>query len=469
MCNSEIFQRTVNLLSDNFPKKYEKQIEEYIAVEQIERLRNVSIISAVALFVIFIVTDLTRWWNGGMEIEPKYQTIAMGRVWGIALFIFIPIVFSFTETLKKAAQELLFYTFLGLSTLWGILMSLIDIQIIPGLVTAFLLMTMVLGTTVPMLSKLRIWWLVATTAVFILCNLVFNSHAHNDSPIVSAMANLIIMLFLSGYIANLRNRQYVAYIELMEGNRRLNEANRELDSSRDEYMRQNQELEALNGELKQIVYILSHDLKEPARTITAFTSLLKKSVHDNQLTDDQLEYLEFIFSGANRFHSLLDDLKRYVAIELPKSTDETSLSQIVDIVKASLRVLIEENKAIVNVTLGANTKLWYPESLMVQMLQNLVANAIKFKREIDPVINISMKLEDEGRFYRIDVEDNGRGIEKAYYQRIFHIFSRVDNNEEGTGIGLAICDRIAKKLGGHFALQSEVGVGTTFSIYLPVI
>lgn len=227
------------------------------------------------------------------------------------------------------------------------------------------------------------------------------------------------------------------------------------------------ELRTSNDELKQFAYIVSHDLKEPLRTINSFSQLLSRKLRNN--TDDDISsYLEFITNGAKRMHSLLTDLMSYSTIgKTDKDVENVDLNIVMNTVNQNLKTSIEENQAQIIVDnlpqIQANT------SQMIHLFQNLVSNAIKFrKKDESPVVRIAAKK--SMRFYEITVQDNGIGIDKAYQSKIFEIFKRLNNKDEyeGTGIGLSLCQKIVAHLGGKIQVDSTLGTGSTFTIFIPI-
>ena len=229
---------------------------------------------------------------------------------------------------------------------------------------------------------------------------------------------------------------------------------------------QNEMLKEVNQELRQYAYITSHDLKEPLRMIKNFSGLVSKK-YQTQLDTEGQEFLTYINEGAQRMDRLLDDLLRYTRIgstEIEKTT--VDLNEVLEIVQLHIKSRIEEHNA--KIIAEKLPKVKSNQALLIQLIQNLLVNAIKFKKENeDPIIQISFS-EDEF-FYQISIKDNGIGIAKDQQDRVFVIFQKLHskNTSEGTGIGLAICKKIAKKLDGELWLNSEEGQGSTFHFAIP--
>lgn len=225
------------------------------------------------------------------------------------------------------------------------------------------------------------------------------------------------------------------------------------------------ELARSNKELQQFAYVASHDLQEPLRKMRSYSEMLEKR-YQGQLDEKADKFIGYIVDGANRMQTLINDLLSYsrvgrMEIFLEETNFETILNQvIVDFEKS-----IQETEAVITYdplpTITANS------SQISQLLQNLIGNALKFRGKEPPVIHVSAKkTETEWLFF---VRDNGIGIEPEYAERIFIIFQRLHSRTEypGTGVGLAICQRIIERHGGKIWVESELGKGATFYFTIP--
>lgn len=225
------------------------------------------------------------------------------------------------------------------------------------------------------------------------------------------------------------------------------------------------QLNRSNQELEQFAYVASHDLQEPLRMVISYLQLLERRYKD-QLDSDAMEFIDFAVDGANRMKTLIMDLLAYSRIH--RNQDEfqpVRLGEVLERVKANLSLIAEETKAVITAddlpeVLGNPTQL---ESL----LQNLVENAIKYRGEKAPIIHIGSK--NNGKEWVISVSDNGIGIEEKYLKRIFSIFQRLHTRDEypGTGIGLAVCSKVAEKHGGKIWVESTPDEGSIFYFTLP--
>jgi len=229
-----------------------------------------------------------------------------------------------------------------------------------------------------------------------------------------------------------------------------------------------EQLKKSNEQLKRFVYVASHDLKEPLRTIGSFTHLLNSEL-DGKLNETNKVYFDFISGGVKRMSVLLEDLLVYSRVEnamdFPKTT--INLNQLIDDLKENLSSLIQRNNGTIIIkkelptVFGCNTQI-------NQLFQNLISNALKFKGTNPPLINISW--EETPNDFTFSIQDNGIGIPKQYQAKIFGAFQRLDKNKyEGSGIGLATCKSVVKNHDGKIWLTSEVDKGTTFYFTIPKV
>ncbi len=230
--------------------------------------------------------------------------------------------------------------------------------------------------------------------------------------------------------------------------------------------RQAQELADSNAELQQFAYVTSHDLQEPLRAMVNFSQLLMKR-YGGQLGTDADEFLGYIMAGAQRMNGLVESLLTYSRV---LHFDQTafapvSLQTVVDWAVMNLRTAIDESGTVV---LSNNLPTVQADQVqLVQLFQNLISNAIKYRKTGEPPrVQISAKRAKNE--WIIAVQDNGMGIEKQYSDRIFGVFKRLHGKEiPGTGIGLAICKRIVEKHNGRIWVESQAGEGSTFYAALP--
>src|SRR4051812_4904799 len=224
------------------------------------------------------------------------------------------------------------------------------------------------------------------------------------------------------------------------------------------------ELRRSNEELEQFAYVASHDLQEPPRMITSYMQLLKQR-YGHKLDVDATEFMAFALDGAERMQRLIVDLLTYSRVGTKaKPLVPIDMNDIMERATRNLTVAIEESGAKVNfprlpVIPGDGVQL-------TQLFQNLIGNAIKFRSDRSPQVEI--RVQQEPGVWHFTVSDNGIGIPKKDFERIFIIFQRLHTREKypGTGIGLAICKKIVERHNGRIWLESEEGKGTTFHVVL---
>jgi two-component system CheB/CheR fusion protein len=294
--------------------------------------------------------------------------------------------------------------------------------------------------------------------------------AHRTKP---AQSNTVIY---NGYWKHLKKNRQVIFVDIssrhidfkghiarlviahdvtekIEAEQKLNEANEALSTRA-------KELTASNKDLEQFAYVASHDLQEPLRMVSSFLQLLEKKYKD-LLDDTGKQYIHFAVDGAERMKRLILDLLAYsragTSKELSASIDMNEIAS--DVVSTFTFALKDCGGEIILNKLPTITAV---KTQMHQLLQNLVSNAIKYRGDRPPKIEIS--CEEQDMYWIFKVKDNGLGIDKRFFEKIFVIFQRLHNKTEysGTGIGLAICKKIVERHGGSIHVESEPERGSTF-------
>lgn len=234
------------------------------------------------------------------------------------------------------------------------------------------------------------------------------------------------------------------------------------------------ELRLLNEELKEFSYLISHDLREPANTISSLTELFIVNYGDkiNQLGEDAMIYLDYIRKSATRATELTKDLLQYLVInnsENEYKKEFVDFKETVSFVIKNLNSCIESKKDKIEIRYSSDfEKIYCYKSLFISLVQNLLSNAIKFSdNNRKNFIEIEANLLDNG--WLIFFKDTGIGIDEIYHKKIFKVFKRLHSRDEieGTGIGLSICQKIVNLHKGTIEISSEVGVGTTFMVFIP--
>lgn len=224
-------------------------------------------------------------------------------------------------------------------------------------------------------------------------------------------------------------------------------------------------LERSNEELEQFAYVASHDLQEPLRMVASYTQLLGRR-YKGKLDEDADQFIEFAVDGVKRMQTLILDLLAFSRVMSQGGEfSSTDFSSVVEEAIVNLEAAIRENHA--TVTCDPMPTVAADPTQMIQLFQNLVGNAIKFRSDAPPRVHVSAKR--NGNAWIFSVSDNGIGIKPEYFERIFVIFQRLHTRQKypGTGIGLALCKRIAERHGGSIRVESEPGAGSTFYISLP--
>ena len=240
------------------------------------------------------------------------------------------------------------------------------------------------------------------------------------------------------------------------GQLRQNEADRaQLVVANEQLVQQSDELARSNRDLEQFAYVASHDLQEPLRKVASFTQLLRKR-YGGQLDDRADQYIEFAVDGAHRMQRLIQDLLLFsrVGRTPADSREPVALDDCVSGALANLGEILEETGA--EVTSDALPTIVGESGLLTQLFQNLVGNAVKFRRDgFAPRVELTVRR--DGDEWLFACRDNGIGIDPQYAERVFVIFQRLHAKDEyaGTGIGLALCKRIVEFHGGRIWLDED--------------
>ena len=258
-----------------------------------------------------------------------------------------------------------------------------------------------------------------------------------------------------------------------ETNKKLLEQKKEVDAKNIELRKQKlvverqsrqmkvhlKELEHSYSEMEQFTYIASHDLQSPLRTITNFATLLEERHHD-QIDGQAKDFIRFITKGAKQMREVIDGLLDFSRVGRKNHQfDKTDLNEVLEMVQFNLYSAIEESQT--ELIIPPLPTLYLNKSGMIQLFQNLIGNAIKFRAERK--CRIEIRCEQLENFWTFQVIDNGLGMDEGFQKKAFLPFQRVNNlDRPGIGIGLAICKKVVKMHRGEITFQSEKGVGTTF-------
>lgn len=227
----------------------------------------------------------------------------------------------------------------------------------------------------------------------------------------------------------------------------------------------NEQLKVANKQLESFAYTVSHDLQEPLRSINMFAQLLEEE-HSSNLNTEAQEYLNHIINSAGRMQTLIRDLLEYSRAGKNEQTwIEIDLNQIVKGVIVDLQGIIKDTEA--EIVIDTLPTIIANPTEIHQLFCNLITNSIKFAGNKKPRINITSKL--QYKQWLISVKDNGIGIENKHHHRVFRAFKKLHTQEQypGSGVGLAICQKIVERHQGKIGVHSQLGKGSTFYFTLP--
>ncbi|GAC1381144.1 MAG: hypothetical protein NVSMB45_05480 [Ginsengibacter sp.] len=222
-----------------------------------------------------------------------------------------------------------------------------------------------------------------------------------------------------------------------------------------------QQLSVSNAELESFAYVASHDLQEPLRMVSSFLQLLQKK-YENVLDEKGVKYINFAIDGSERMKVLIHDLLEFSRINTNKEVHtQVDLNSTVIKAQSNLRKVIEDSGATLKISILPI--IYGNESQLLQLFQNLISNAIKYRSEQPPLIEV--KYEERESEWFFSITDNGIGIDEKFYSKIFVIFQRLHNRKEfdGTGIGLAVCKKIVDFHGGKIWVESVLEKGSSFN------
>ncbi|SEH11168.1 4TM region of histidine kinase [Natronorubrum sediminis] len=262
------------------------------------------------------------------------------------------------------------------------------------------------------------------------------------------------------YDGKARTREH----ELERRNRALETTQAELEETVARLERSNQQLEASNERLEQFAYAASHDLQEPLRMVSSYLQLIER--RNDDLDAETEEFLEYAVDGADRMRRVIDGLLRYSRVETEGAPLEPiDLETVFEDVCDDLSVKIAECDG--EVTADDLPHVDGDEGQLRQLLGNLIRNALEYSGEEPPSVHVT--AERNGTDWHVSVSDDGIGIVPDDQEQIFEMFHRLHTHEEheGTGLGLALCERIAERHGGAIQVDSTPGSGSTFTVTLP--
>jgi signal transduction histidine kinase len=307
---------------------------------------------------------------------------------------------------------------------------------------------------------------------------VFFDHKGIATKMVGATQDVTIQRQME---LSLQKQVHSRTADLLSANQELTAINEEYVTANEELLHANRLLNTSNQSLQQFAYIASHDLQEPLRKIQSFGNLLQ-SRYGEQLGEGN-NYVVRMQAAAERMSTLIADLLSFSDVNSTESqTESIALNEVVKNVMSDLELIVEKTHAIIQVDELPVIK--GDRSQLEQLFQNLLSNALKFQQPgTIPLIQIDWKIikkselpenvipvRNSSAYDRITITDNGIGFDEQYAKRIFQVFQRLHGKSEfaGTGIGLAICEKVVINHGGAIIASSQPGQGSIFSIYFPI-
>ena len=251
----------------------------------------------------------------------------------------------------------------------------------------------------------------------------------------------------------------------VERRRAVEELRRHRDDLEELVAERTKELQRSNKELEQFAYVASHDLQEPLRMVASYVQLIQRR-YGGKLDEEADEFIEYAVDGANRMQKLINDLLVFSRVRTRgEEFQETNCEEVLESALGNLRMAIQESGSVV--THDPLPVVSADRTQLVQLFQNLIGNAIKFRSDDHPKIHVS--AQENGREWVFSVRDNGIGFDPEHKERIFVIFQRLHSRGKypGTGIGLAVCKRIVERHVGSIWVESAPGQGSTFYFTIP--
>ena len=278
------------------------------------------------------------------------------------------------------------------------------------------------------------------------------------------LGRVALVLLVSALISRVAESSRKAEEALREANEKLDARVRERT---EELQKSNAEFQRVIEALNEFSFSVSHDLQQPLRMITLYAQLLDRK-YRGQLNPEANEYIAAIVTGARQMKLLLEDLLTY-SRSVHTSTEELGTidaNAVLSKVLLNLKDAIQTSQAVVEAAVLPTLKMH--EFHLTELLQNLISNAIKYRRDEPPLIEISAW--EDGEFWNFRVADNGIGIEPEYAKQVFGLFKRLHSSDhyEGTGVGLAICERVVERYGGKIWVEPRAPQGSTFYFKLRV-
>lgn len=262
------------------------------------------------------------------------------------------------------------------------------------------------------------------------------------------------------------NDEIIGCVEVSRSITEIVELEKQIRSQLEDLDNKNKALNAYiesNLQLENFAYIASHDLKAPLRSLTSFAQLLKSKSYDS-LDEKGQKYLDIVIKSSKNMELLINDLLTYSRVNTAKKKFvNLDTNKIIERLYSDLDAIISESNAEIRLE-TALPEIVGDESMLVQVFENLISNAIKFRKEgVNPIVSISCVM--KGNFYYFSIRDNGIGVSEENHEKVFNIFEKLHSTDvfPGTGLGLTICKKIINLHGGVITIQSKLDHGSTFT------
>lgn len=318
----------------------------------------------------------------------------------------------------------------------------------------------------------KIWLFAGVSAMvmFLHCGMIY-WRAPDPQEILQPMVEHLLIALVSILLTTIVSVNILGYLDELllqreKDSSQIHDQNVVLESL---VKQRTRALSSSNDRLQEFAHIVSHDLKEPLRTISGFVTLIEHAIERGETNSEALrENLRYVKRGTVQMDALIADILSYSKLNVGEHTlVEVSMNQVMDEAGKQVSSAIMESHAEFDIAYLPRVR--GAERLLVQLMQNLISNAIKYRDSSRPLL-IRVWSEPEGEnMVRIYLSDNGIGIAPEYFDTIFVAFKRLHTKTEyeGTGVGLAICKKVVEIHGGEIRVQSKVGEGATFSFTLP--
>ncbi len=449
-------------IPEPIPEKYQEGFSQFTLHQN---LRNTVLFSwlMLGIHVLFLLTDFFHYSSGSWDKNPSYYNIVfyfhliVYPVFGSVLVI-AKLFQKQIEALPPKTLERIVMVYIIVTASWLVSVAAHD-QIIHGKIPLYIVYTLMTGIVFTLDKKRAFFAQLFGYGLLVIGVYFLQPNIQKMIGILINGAGFATIGFFVGLYYN--RKRGIGYMR----EQLLKEKTRELREVNEKWKNVNNELIEVNNELKTFVYAVSHDLKAPLRMVNSFTHLLERSLNGS-IKPESREYMGYISNGAKRMNVLLDDLRDYAMVNKGEAmTQAVDLNLAVQQVKQNLQINIEESNAVIEV--GSLPTVNAVFTHILQLFQNLISNAIKFRKDIPP--KISIQSEERNEDYLFSVSDNGIGIEKEYIGQVFTLFKRLHTEQEyeGTGIGLAICQKIIYSYGGDIWVESVPQNGATFYFTFP--